>query len=347
MKPEDQLLFASTRQDFDHHHQRIALVLSRQYALDWELVFAKAEQHGVVGLVYVNLCQRCDHDLGIPSALVERYHMKILRNTVHKEQQIQYLRHALAYLASRSIEAMLIKGLALDLLVYEHSAYSSLNDIDLVLNLRRESLSAAEYGELTHQLREGLEYDFYEHHDVTINGALPVDFRQIWRDVTPVEFGRQQVWLMCPEDMLISLCINSCRKRFFRLKSLLDIAETIWKMPDLNWDKVLEKVRSYDCANIVYTALLVARQSLGCDLPEGLLDRLPVSPIRKALIDGMVKFAMRYGSLPITPISGVMVFGKQIHISLVLPYTAYRPYQVGRRLREEIFLRPRLSEPVW
>ena len=344
MKPEDQLLFACTRQDFDNEHQQITLELSQRYRLDWDQVFAKAEQHGVAGLIYVNLCQRSDHDLGIPSATVERYRMHALRNTVRKEQHVQRLHQALDYLAGRSIQVMLIKGIALDMLVYEHSVYSSLNDIDLVLNIRREVLSVTALDELMHRLHGGLEYDFYEHHDVTINGALPVDFQQIWRDASPMEYGGRQVWLMCPEDMFISLCINSCRKRFFRLKSLLDIAETTRKMPTMQWEKLLDKVRSYDCANIVYTALLITSRTLGCNLPEGFTEALPINPMRNALIDGLVNYALRYGSLPAAPISGKMFFGKQVHISLMLPYAAYRPYQVWRRLVEEVRFKPRASE---
>jgi Uncharacterised nucleotidyltransferase len=346
VKPEDQMLFACTRQDFEGKHQQTALELSQQYRLDWDQVFAKAEQHGVAGLVYINLCQRSDHDLGIPSAIVQRYRLHALRNTVRKEQNIQRLQHALEYLAGKSIQAMLIKGVALDILVYDHATYSTLNDIDLVLNIRRETLSAIDLNELMHQLHGGLEYDFYEHHDVTINGALPVDFQQIWRDASPYEYRGHQVWLMCPEDMFISLCINSCRKRFFRLKSLLDIAETTRKMTDMQWEKVLEKTQCYDCANIIYTALLITNQSLGYNLPEGFLENFPINPTRKTVINGMVKCAMRYGSLPAAPISGKMFFGKQVHISLLLPYAAYRPYQVRHKLMNEIFFKARASEPV-
>lgn len=337
MRAEDHLLFACTRQDFGGEYQQKALEISRRYTLNWEQVFTKAEQHGVAGLLYVNLCQRSDLDLGIPASIIEHYRLYTLRNSVRKEQQLQKLLRALEALQRRSIPALLFKGAALEFLVYEQSAYSTLNDVDLVLKVKREQLTQSAMEELTRELESGIEYDFYEHHDMTINGALPVDFERIWKDATRIELRGQPVWVMCPEDMLISLCINSCRKRFFRLKSLLDIAETVQKVKNIHWDKLVEKARSYDCTNIVYTALLVTRQTLGCDLPRDGLDALQIHRVRKALINGVVSYALRHGSLPSTPISGKMFWGRQLHISLVLPYAAYRFYQVRHKLLNEIF----------
>lgn len=343
MRPEDRFLFTCTRQDFGDEYQQEALEISRRYALNWEQVFTKAEQHGVAGLLYVNLCQRSDLDLGIHASIINHYRFYTLRNSVRKEQQLQKLLRALEALQRRSIPALLIKGAALEFLVYEHSAYSTLNDVDLVLKVRKDQLTQSTMEELTRELESGIEYDFYEHHDMTINGALPIDFGRIWKDATQIELRGQPVWVMCPEDMLISLCINSCRKRFFRLKSLLDIAETVQKIPNIQWDKLVERARCYDCINIVYAALLVTSQTLGCNLPPQFLERLPVHPLRRRVINQIVAYALRYGSLPATPISGKMFFGRQLHISLVLPYAAYRFYQIRHKIFKEILKREALE----
>ncbi len=337
MKPEDRLLFACTRQDFQEQYQQAVLDISRQHTLSWELVFSKAERHGVATLVYVNLCQRSELAFDIPEQLVKRYQMYTMQNTVQKEQRAQKLAEIIEYLNERDIEAMLIKGGVLDILVYEHPAFSTLSDIDLVLHRRREELSGPEIDRLMDELHgSGIEYDFYQHHDMTINGALPVDFDRIWRDAARIEYRGQPVWVMSAEDTLISLCINSCRKRYFRLKSLLDISETIRVMDKLRWDVIAEKARMYDCSSIVYTALLVADRTLGCDLPVGVLDQLRVSALRSVLINSLVSYALRYSSLPLDPISGTSVAGKQLHASLVLPYATYRLYQIRHKVFEEI-----------
>lgn len=337
MRPEDHLLFACVRQDFTPEYQSVVRQLNHDNSLSWELVFSKAERHGVASLVYVNLCQRSDLQLDIPPQVVERYRLYTMQNAVRKEQRAKKLSDVLAYLNSREIEAMLIKGGALDLLVYDHQAFSTLNDIDLVLRCRREDFSPAEMDQIMHDLHgSGVEYDFYEHHDMTINGALPVDFDLVWQEAKTINYRDRDVWVMCPEDMLISLCINSCRKRYFRLKSLMDIAETTHKIKGLRWEMVAEKARRYDCTNIVYTALLVADRTLGCSLPETVLDNLSVNPLRAAFINGLVNYALRYSSLPLDPISGTSVGGRQIHASLALPYATYRLYQIRHKLFEEI-----------
>lgn len=337
MKPEDRLLFACTRQDFQEQYQQTVLDISQEYPLSWELIFSKAERHGVATLVYVNLCQRSDITFDIPQKLVDRYHLYTMQNTVRKEQRAQKLVEIIKYLSEQKIEAMLIKGGVLDVLVYEHPAFSTLSDIDLVLDRRREELPAPELDRLMDKLHgSSIEYDFYHHHDMTINGALPVDFDRVWRDAARIEYRGQQVWVMSAEDTLISLCINSCRKRYFRLKSLLDISETIRVMGQLRWDVVVEKAGRYDCSSIVYTALLVAERTLGCDLPVGILEELQVSRLRSAVINSLVSYAIRYSSLPLDPISGTSLGGRQLHASLVLPYATYRLNQIRHKLFEEI-----------
>lgn len=337
MRPEDHILFACTRQDFTDEHKRAVLEISRKHSLSWETVFSKAEQHGVAPLVYLNLCQGEGLGLDIPESIVNRYRLFAMRNTVRKEQRVQRTLQALEYFNSQSVDVMLIKGAALDLLVYGHAMLITSNDIDFVLKRRREELSPDEIQQIMNDLHQsGIEFDFYSHHDVTINGALPVDFERIWQEASRIDYRGQPAWLMSPEDMLISVCINSCRKRYFRLKSLLDIAETLRKMDAIRWDLVVEKSRQYDCQNIVYTALLVSRETLGCALPPGALHSLGVNPLRAGLINSMVRFLIRYSSLPAAPNAGRSLLGKQVHASLVLPYASYRFYQIRHKLLEEI-----------
>jgi len=84
--------------------------------------------------------------------------------------------------------------------------------------------------------RSGIECDLPGHHDVDMNGVLPVRFDRIWEAARAVDFHGQEAFVMAPEDLLLSLCINSCRKRYFRLKHLFDIAETVHRL-DLDWNR--------------------------------------------------------------------------------------------------------------
>jgi len=338
MKPEDQLLFACTRIDLQGEHRQIILELSQRYTIAWEVVFSKAEKHGVAALAYINLCQRHDLNLGIPEQVANHYRMFMLRNSVWKEQRSQKLLQALVYFQGFSSDVMLFKGGVLDLLVYDSPTYVTSQDIDIVLRRKKDQFTGTELQEIMDFLhRTGIEYDFFEHHDMTINGTLPVDFERIWREASVIDFRGQPLWIMSPEDMVISLCINSCRKRFFRLKSLLDIAETVHKFSDLKWDDIYSKAKAYDCENIVYAAFLVTARTLGCSLPDGWLESFEISRFREASIRGVIDWLIRNTSLPASPNAGLEILGQHFDLSLVLPYTAYRGYQIWHKLFWEIF----------
>src|SRR5262249_13391785 len=141
----------------------------------------------------------------------------------------------------------------------------------------------------------------------------------------------RQVWLMGSEDLLISLCINSCRKRFFRLKSLCDIAETIRKHPALDWAVLAHKARRYGCQNIVYAALYVTAQTIGCDLPSGALNSLNISPIRAVSIRFCADFLLRHLSVASHGFGGNVVPGRKVDWLILLPYATYTPAQLARK----------------
>jgi hypothetical protein len=329
-QPEDKVLFVCTRQEFLEADRQTVRQLCRQTGLDWELVCSTAKLHGVAPLVYVNL-QQCDPpELGIPTAIVDQFKRAYYHSLVLQERRENGLKRALTFFDNNGITVMLIKGVALNRLVYDQPWYTTPHDTDVVLKVKREEISLQDRQEFAQFLEgSGIEFDYFEHHDVTMNGVLPVDFRRVWRDAANIEYGGLTAWVMSAEDLLISACINSCRKRFFRLKSLADIAEILNRCPNLDWDTVTEKARAYDCYNIVYTALLATKITLGCNLPDQALDRLNVNPIRASVVDYLVKrlSLSSFSSL----YSGRKLFGRRIDESLILPYSTFRWYQVWRR----------------
>jgi hypothetical protein len=227
---------------------------------------------------------------------------------------------------------MVIKGGALDILVYDQPYHTVLADIDLILSIKPSDIPAEifrDYMVFFH--KSGIEYDFYQHHDMSMNGALPIDFDTIWNDAFKIRYQEFDIFVMSPEDMLIAVCINSCRKRFFRLKSLCDIAEIINKYTDLNWEMLTQKAKIYHCQNIVYTALLATKMTVGCHLPEGLFDALGVNPIRSKIIRSLSRrmSLSAFSSLS----SGRPVLKRRIDWPLILPYATFYGYQMWRRMK--------------
>lgn len=328
MTEEDRILFACARQDFGPPHRETVEELARQRSdhIDWERLAATAERHGVLPVVGANL-RRCDPAvLGLPAALAERLEVALFENALLKERDAVHLAAALARLREARLEAMLLKGAALDLLVYAEPWVTSSRDTDLLVRPLPGFRRGREDRELRDALyREGIECDLEEHHDVNMNGVLPIPFRRIWQDARPVRFRGQDAWVMSPEDLLISLCINSCRKRFLRLKGLFDIAETVRRGADpawgLDWDRLARKVRDYHCGGIAFAALLTADATVGCDLPVGVWGSLGVAPARAALLRRLVAQTLRNASLDRPEAGG-----------LLLSYASYRWGQAWRSL---------------
>jgi len=179
------------------------------------------------------------------------------------------------------------------------------------------------------------EYELFTHHDVTMNGILPIDFGSIWSRAQPISLGGQSAWIMAPPDLLIAACINSCRKRYFRLKSLLDIAEIIGSHPEMAWSQVVALSHRYRCRYIVYTALFITRQLLDCPIPDTVLRDLDVSLLRARIIRNLIQrlslraFTLRH--------SGIAVLGRRVDWPLILPYATLSWTQVIRRLHFVLF----------
>ena len=230
---------------------------------------------------------------------------------------------------------MLIKGSALDLLVYDHPWYMVADDLDLVLRRKKEEMTQKEIVEIMQfHHSTGIEYDYFDHHDVTLNGVLPMNFHRIWDDAVGMEFGEDHLFVMSPEDMLLSTCTNSCRKRFFRLKCLCDIAEIINRYGDLDWEKMVQNAKNDHCNSIVFTALLATKMTVGCELPENALSKLAVGPARAALIRQLVRYVSdRMPLSTLYPYSGGKWLNRKVNIPLILPYISYRPRQLWQRLK--------------
>jgi hypothetical protein len=128
MRPEDQLLYACTRLELQAEHRERVQALCAPSGLDWEAVFSTAEQHGVAPLVGANLEQS---GAALPDSVCDRFEDALVRNTLAKGAIARNTAELLAYLRHQHIEVMLIKGAALDLLVYDpHPARCARCDAD-------------------------------------------------------------------------------------------------------------------------------------------------------------------------------------------------------------------------
>ncbi len=322
MTREDRLLGLCARQEFLPEHRQAVEDLCRGAAVRWDRLAAAAERHGVLPIVGANL-RSCA--AGLPAELAARCELAVFENAAVRERDADRLATGLARLREVELEAMLLKGTALTLSIYAEPWVVTSQDIDLVLRPGPgwEKGKGEEKKVRWALYSNGVECDLETHHDVTMNGVLPVDFPRVWREARPIRFRGVPAWTMSPEDLLISLCVNGCRKRF-RLKGLFDVAETLRRGEQIDWPRLGALAREGRCEGIVYTALVAAREALGAALPAGSLEALEVSPVRAALLRALVKAFL--SAAPFTGRAGRP-------LALALAYASLRPAEAWRSLR--------------
>ncbi len=192
IKPEDRLLFTCTRQNFLSTNQETVIDICRNQEINWDVVYATARVHGVAPLVYSNL-QRCTAiNLGIPRDIVNQFKRSLASNIVRQKRAAEKLTELLSFFNQKSIDVMLVKGAALDILVYDQPWYTTLNDVDLIVGLRKEELPDKDIAEIraTRLGLQGLpsECEFFKHHDIDMSGMLPINFQKIWDEAAKIKF---------------------------------------------------------------------------------------------------------------------------------------------------------------
>lgn len=310
-------------------HKKAVIDLCDREKINWERVYATAKLHGVAPLIYLNLQKCSGNGLIIPNDIANKFKLYIYTRKILEEKWEDYLKDALDFFHQRFIDVMLVKGVALNALVYMHPWLVNKNDFDIIIRPGTNTPTAEEKNVIEDYLRsikpKGIECDYFSHHDIICAEALPIDFEDIWNNARKIHFMGYQVFVMSPEDMLIIACINSKRKRFFRLKSLFDVAEIVDFYPDLNWKDFARKAKKYHCNNLIYTALAVTKKTIGCNFPETVFKELAVFPLRKLIIHLIIRYLnLRMSLSSLYPFSEENPMIRKADLSLALPFAVFQ-----------------------
>ena len=330
---EDQLLVDLTQSDFGDQDREIVLDLCRQNSIDWKSIYRTARMHAVAPLVYRNLARMDRADLGMHNGSSERFRRSFARNLATRRMFREELWRILAFFNGRGLDVMLIKGASIDLFETGSGPYTVSRDIDLIIRARKEDVPGDTLAHIS-AVSSGfpLEFDFYGHHDVDMNGVLPIDWGRVWEDAIPVHYAGRDFYIMSQEDALITACINACRKRYFNLKAICAVDTRLRDAAALRWSEFTEKSRAYEVTEIVYAALLVAAQVMHSPVPADLTKRL--APSKAALLEVLSK-RFSFSSLA-SLYTGTEIANRKIGTSLLLPYASYRGDQMWRKIRHAV-----------
>jgi hypothetical protein len=306
---EDQALLLCTRQDFTNDHVQ-ALRLLDPKALNWDRVLRTALQNRIAPLVHTNLVKA---GVELPPDVAVSFKKEYIENILRKKEARNLLNQVLICISEWQAEyqiplrLMLVKGAALNVLIYAEPWYTRSGDIDLIFDLPASSVPEPALRQLINRiyaitssssssLHSALEYDFYIHHDLNLNGVLPIDADRIWRNAGSIQLGGHCLLVMSPEDTLVSAAVACCRRHYFFLKSLLDLAECTRHLKNLNWDRVIEIAHSDSVNLVLYTGLWLSRECLDAQIPTWVFPELKISSFQEAMIQRFVSYMLAHFS---------------------------------------------------
>ena len=110
---------------------------------------------------------------------------------------------------------------------------------------------------------------------------------ELWERAVPIQIAGIDVLGLCPEDLLLHLCLHtSYQHQFaFGLRNTCDVAQVIRHYGEqIDWVGIQEKAQRWGWERGVYLALRVAKEFIGAAVPETTLDALEPLEFTKDLI---------------------------------------------------------------
>lgn len=109
----------------------------------------------------------------------------------------------------------------------------------------------------------------------------------MWRRAQPAVFGEARASALCPEDLLLHLCIHASYHHQFRfgLRPLSDIAETIRRCHNrLDWEQLRERADDWGAPKCVYLILRLASKLLEANIPHDVLQRFAPKEMKHSFV---------------------------------------------------------------
>ncbi len=260
---------------------------------DWDVFIEASGRHGVTPLLYHRL--RTFHsDVPIPANVMGRLRQACLENVARNMGLYHKLGKVLELLRRDNISVIVLKGAHLAELVYGNRALRSMGDVDLLVHkddlMRVEAvLLGIGYTPLDYNRTIGKDNKHFgyilskrelhlEVHWTILPSMSPfdIDINGQWERSRPAIIAGFEVAVLCPEDLLLHLCLHTCGHRFEPgLRYLCDICKILQHYKDgIDWGLVQLRTRQWGVGKCVYLTLRLAKELLGVILPDGLMEAL-------------------------------------------------------------------------
>jgi hypothetical protein len=293
LRPEDQLLICIARRDLDESTVQSIRGLLNRDAFDWEYVSAMATSHGVAALLAHHL-QSINCEV-VPRSVL----LQLQTENQQNSERCLWLAGELAKLAAAmqkaGIPCISFKGPTLAITAYQDLGLRQFTDLDLFVHARdvaraKELLAKHGFKPLRNlsSAREAalLRFDnacaFDNDRDVLldvhwrfspVHFSLPLETEDLWRRLERVNIGKQTLFTLSAEDLLLVLCCHGFTHQWERLVWVCDVATLIGRRKNLDWNYLFRKAKRLGVLRIVLVGLILAGE-LGASLPRQVRDRL-------------------------------------------------------------------------
>ena len=257
--------------------------------VDWTVVFRLAEHHGVLPLLYQSLS---GVTAKVPSSIVDDLRKSYEHNARRNLKFTAELFRILDSLEVHGITSIPLKGPVLAERVYGELALRFFSDLDILVSpsdvLRAKkvleplgytpTLSLTSTEERAY-LATGYEYTFdgpagrnlleLQWNFVPRFYAVDFDCGQLLARAVSVDLSGRTVRALCPEDLLLSLCVHAAKHAWIRLCWLRDIAGVVQSQA-VDWSTIERRAAELGIRRIVQVSLVLAHRLLGANVPHSI-----------------------------------------------------------------------------
>jgi len=261
---------------------------------DWDELLRQSGRHGITPLLYHRV-RTVHSNVSMPSTVVAIMRQAYLENAARNLKLYLNLGLVLKRLHLEQIPVIALKGAHLAELVYTNRALRFMGDLDLLVkqdDLMQVDAILLEIGctpNEQHRIvgKDNNEFVYVmpkrdvslEIHWRLLSSQFPfsIDTVGLWERSRPALIAGVDVAVLCPEDLLLHLCIHAGCSHGFEpgLKLFCDIGEILEpSRKSLDWELMQRRAHEWGVEKCVYLTLILTRDLLAVTLPSDLLEVL-------------------------------------------------------------------------
>jgi len=276
--------------------------------------------HGVMPLLYRTLNTTCPE--AVPQAAMHQLRGYFYTNALRNLFLTQELLKLLNQFEAHRIPAIPFKGPVTAESVYGDLSLRQFCDLDILV--RRQDVARAKELLLSQGYRprfrltprqEAAHVQSQPHYSVergdgrilleihwrisSSHFSSPLDFERLWERRQEISLDGKEVPTLCPEDLLLILCVHGTKHLWERFGWICDVAKLISAHKGMKWGRAMKEGGALGSERMLFLGLFLASDLLGAALPEEVLQTVRADRVVRSLAAHVREQLFRGGVAPI------------------------------------------------